>query len=73
MSWDADGYRTSPEKGFGEVVDGAPEKCVRGVIDVMCFIFLIIPHSAETSERWLGGCISFLNVCVGVFVRCRQL
>ena len=52
-----------PRKGFGAVLGGAREKCVSGVIDVMCCIFLIIPHSARTSERWLGGCASFLNAC----------
>lgn len=65
MSRDADGYRRSPEKGGGAVADGPLKKCFSGVIDVMCFIFLIIPHSAETlGERWLGGCTGFLNMCV---------
>lgn len=62
--------------GIAEVLRKAPaqwltEKCVSGVIDVMCFIFLIIPHTAETLERWLAGCTDFLDV--GVFVQCRQL
>lgn len=66
MSWDADGNRRSPEEGFDAVFDRAPEKCVSGVIDVMYFIFLIIPHSVETQEKWLCGCTSLLNVCVCV-------
>lgn len=70
MSWDADGYRISPEKGCDAVADGALEKCVSGVIDVMCFISLIIPHSAETPERWLGGCTSSPKcVCVALFAQ----